>query len=459
MYCENASSSFSFLSSSSELETMQTNQANEKLPCILDGKFFVYSETESTKTKRVAICVSCRPKIVKISGFINSTSNFVSHLKRRHGEGTYREYKNHLRNVNKSKRTLRITNRRQLRKSKTRNNNCEAKDRRVLQGKFTESIIKFFVNSMIPLQAIDDPYFKKIFEGLNITAEGLNLVNRISLGRLIDSYFVKEIANIRNELHAVEEVCTTADVWSGKTGSFLGVTAHWLDSNLKRKSKTFACRRFSGTHNYDRIAALIEVIHGEFGLDPGRVLTTVTDNGSNFVNAFREFDVDVKCCVNHTNTVDDNLECGKPPNEDVYPKVNSKPHINTLNKANSIASAENIVPQSIELNIPAHLRCSAYKLNLCATIDANDVLCNNETILANIHNQVIKKCNNLWNSANCSESAEIIHNIIGNSLSKPKTSRWSSLYDGLKQIASFQNMSVPKTVARGFGNIRRIAGR
>lgn len=79
---------------------------------------------------------------------------------------------------------------------------------------------------------------------------------------------------------------------SSKKKSFLGVTAHWINVNsLKRQSETdflketvLTCRRFQGTHSFDRIAEMLCDIHSEFGLD-SKVLATVTDNASNFAKA------------------------------------------------------------------------------------------------------------------------------------------------------------------------------
>lgn len=81
-------------------------------------------------------------------------------------------------------------------------------------------------------------------------------------------------------------------MWSSKKRSFLGVTAHWINVNsLKRQSAVLACRRFQGTHNFDRIAEMLCDIHSEFDLDSSKVLATVTDNASNFAKAFRLFGV------------------------------------------------------------------------------------------------------------------------------------------------------------------------
>lgn len=67
---------------------------------------------------------------------------------------------------------------------------------------------------------------------------------------------------------------------------------HWIDPvTLHLQKAAIACRRFRGRRTYDAIAAEIEQIHSSFALC-GKITATVTDNGSNFVKAFRMFQAD-----------------------------------------------------------------------------------------------------------------------------------------------------------------------
>ena len=69
--------------------------------------------------------------------------------------------------------------------------------------------------------------------------------------------------------------------------SYLGMTVHWIDGdNMQRKKAVLACRQLKGRHNYDVLANIIQKIHWELEID-GKVCMTTTNNGSNFVKAFR----------------------------------------------------------------------------------------------------------------------------------------------------------------------------
>lgn len=63
------------------------------------------------------------------------------------------------------------------------------------------------------------------------------------------------------------------------------------EPTLKPESAAIACRQFPGDHTYDKIAEGLHRIHEEFGLHNRKILATITDNGSNFVKAFKEFGV------------------------------------------------------------------------------------------------------------------------------------------------------------------------
>jgi len=167
------------------------------------------------------------------------------------------------------------------------------------------------------LRCVEDPYFIKIFDTLNISNSRLHILSRRSLCRKIDTYYEKNKIEINENLKDAQFVCTTADIWSGKKSSFLGVTCHWISStNLNRVSKALACHRFKGNHSYDRISDLINEIHLEFNLNPSKIIATVTDNGSNFVKAIKMFGVkrtniifiEEKNSVDNIDTSECNLE-------------------------------------------------------------------------------------------------------------------------------------------------------
>lgn len=67
------------------------------LATILDGKYFVVRENIDKENKKImASCVLCSPTVVNIKGYSGSSTNFLSHLRKKHGEKVIEEYKEYV---------------------------------------------------------------------------------------------------------------------------------------------------------------------------------------------------------------------------------------------------------------------------------------------------------------------------------------------------------------------------
>ena len=140
------------------------------------------------------------------------------------------------------------------------------------------------------------------------------------------------------KLQKVINVCTTEDLWSAHNRSFFG---HWIEEDtMERKSAALACARMKGRHTFDVIAAKICEIHAEYKTQR-KVRATVTDNGSNFVKAFREFESTEEAAV-------DGLDDG----------------IRFLDMDTVLETKGD---EELHFSLPPHQRCAAHTLNLIAT--------------------------------------------------------------------------------------------
>lgn len=181
---------------------------------------------------------------------------------------------------------------------------------------------------------------------------------------------------------------------------------------------------------------MLDSIHNDYNLDSTKVIAviaTVTDNGSNFIKAFQEFGI----TMNIFNSADLAEDDGETYTLDS----------NANDEETDFFLSDNSDIQLLNLTLPSHLRCASHTLNLCVTSDANRVLQNrdtegNYTLISDIHQRTIKKCNLLWNAANRPKSAEVLHKILGHTLSRPGITRWNSLYDALKQIYSIKEKNL-----------------
>ncbi|KAM7315752.1 uncharacterized protein ISCGN_005535 [Ixodes scapularis] len=211
--------------------------------------------------------------------------------------------------------------------------------------------------------------------------------------------------SLRNILKKIETVCCTADCWTSFHRSFLGVTVHWINpESLARESAIFACKRLTGRHTYDVLAAALQDVFREFKIT-NKILVTVTDNASNFIKAFRVFGRE---------PCEDDLEVDLV---DVSAILNDRP----------ATSADFI-------GLPNHQRCAAHTLNLVANVDAREA--SHDVSYSRCSSKTLSKCRALWNRQQHSTvSSEIISRKLGRLLIVPCVTRWNSLYDALSFLS------------------------
>ncbi|XP_061704514.1 uncharacterized protein LOC133534820 [Cydia pomonella] len=392
----------------------ETSASSSESEILFDGTFFSKITSKTTNSSTVAACVKCLPLNVEVKGYKKCSSNFIKHLKRKHGPDCVEEYKSYcIQKKRKKPQSTSVQNRQVLKTSSSYS-----------QEEFDSDVVKFFLHSMIPLSCVEDPHFIRILKRLHVDSLGLTIMSRTTLTRRINQHYDDQVKVIKDLMSRVNFICATADIWSSRKRSFLGLTAHWIDPDtFLRSSRALACRRFPGVHNYERITNLLRDILHEFDLDLPKIVAITTDNGSNFVKAFKEFGV-------HPGSIETNDNCetvSNVSNDDIEeePLMISDSNKGCIDFLNDHAL------------LPYHMRCCSHTLNLIATTDLKHLL-TTDTALSNIHKSVIDKCNRLWKMANRPKSSEIIQNILGHNLSRPGETRWNSMYDALKQILSIK---------------------
>lgn len=96
-------------------------------------------------------------------------------------------------------------------------------------------------------------------------------------------------SKLKELLKTQEYVCITADVWSSRAQSYIGLTVHYLTESFERKSFLLAFRKMKGRQTHDILAEIINKILIEFDLPNHKVTNILTDGGSAFGKAFKRF--------------------------------------------------------------------------------------------------------------------------------------------------------------------------
>lgn len=131
---------------------------------------------------------------------------------------------------------------------------------------------------------MDDVPFKNLM--LHAHGSAITVMSRRTLMKRIAARMSQDHSETLVELAKTDYVSTMTDVWSTKHHSYLGVSAHWLDENLQRRSRVLACPHFRNPHSGERIASSLQAIHDGHELGGDKLVSTTTDNASNMVNAF-----------------------------------------------------------------------------------------------------------------------------------------------------------------------------
>lgn len=155
-------------------------------------------------------------------------------------------------------------------------------------------------------------------------------------------------AKIKRELAATTWVSITADIWSAHNRSFMGVTGHWISNNFSRKSVVLALKRFKGRHTAVQIMQLLSALFTEYEIN-GKISAVSTDNGSNFVKAFKDYGLN--SIAIETEEEDENENKNDLSHEDLF----------------------NLLDEEAFTSLPTHVRCASHTLSLVATTDLENV--------------------------------------------------------------------------------------
>ena len=136
-------------------------------------------------------------------------------------------------------------------------------------------ILDYITDSILALHHVDAPAFVKLISRL--TGGRLLPRCRQTVAKQLEERFEVRKQKLKEKLANVAWVCTTADCWTSRRRSFLGVTVHWLEKDtLQRKGGCLALCVLSGKHTYDKLTTVLESINNELTLERRFVLLLQT---------------------------------------------------------------------------------------------------------------------------------------------------------------------------------------
>ncbi|XP_058629915.1 uncharacterized protein LOC131539375 [Onychostoma macrolepis] len=293
---------------------------------------------------------------------------------------------------------------------------------KVTQAVIDKLLINFVCEGSQPFAIVELPSFRKIIETLQPQC---TVMTRKTLRLKVQDTFENMKSALIQKLNNAEYVATTADCWSARQRSYLGVTCHWIDStSLERCSAALACRRMTGSHTFDVIAAALEEIHEEYKIR-GKITRTTTDSGSNFLKAFRIY--------------------GEEKDDDAQDAQEEEDFILEEESDESESEMEyqdlfGILDEDcgLEYQLPRHQKCACHLLNLVATVDASAAEAGSDTY-KRLSRSAFAKCSALWNKTSRSALAfETVERECKLQFLRPNQTRWNSLFLAVERLVRIQ---------------------
>ncbi len=270
--------------------------------------------------------------------------------------------------------------------------------RLVSQAQVNAKVLNFVINSNQPFTIVRDEAFVDLIETL---APGKKVICYETLMAMLADKYKDMKDDLKQQFSETKAICITTDAWSEAKKNFLGVTAHFLDSKLLRKSYAIACRRLTGSQTHDALAEVMVSILAEFNIQY-KTVGAITDNGSNFCKAFKLF----------------GLQEDQEEDEDLqFFEIHD-----LLNDG-----------QDKGFDLPPHFRCAAHTLSLVATKDSEKAL--TDARFCRISRSTFAKLQGLWNKQGRSpDFARQVQEKYHLYFVIPNATRWNSTFDAMQRV-------------------------
>ena len=161
-----------------------------------------------------------------------------------------------------------------------------------------DSVVDFICMEMRPFAAVDGDGFKRMIDKISqgsYTAKSQNTYHSMAV-----KAYDKARRGLKELMSGIKDVCITTDMWtSNKQESYISITAHWLDGDLKLQQAVLTTAEMSERHTGVNLKDRIVKCLREYGIEKD-VVATVADNGSNVVSALNMLQVPRLGCFAHT---------------------------------------------------------------------------------------------------------------------------------------------------------------
>ncbi len=143
---------------------------------------------------------------------------------------------------------------------------------------FREWLLHWIVSEAMPFTAIEAPSFRRL---LRLLKPDVPIPSATSLRRDLNWAYAHAFKRMRSLLYdAPGKLSFTVDGWTSPNMlPFLGITAHWVDSEWHLREALLDFAPLSGSHSGENLASVFIATCDKFGILP-KILAITTDNAS-----------------------------------------------------------------------------------------------------------------------------------------------------------------------------------
>ena len=150
------------------------------------------------------------------------------------------------------------------------------------QASVDKAVLNFIVQGLHPPHIVQQQGFIDLVKHLQ---PNTNVMTRNTVVNKVTKASVEIKRKLNPALSDFQFIATTTDCWTAHRRSFIGVTAHWFNpQSMQRSCAAWHASNLEG-HTFSALA--VNDIHTEFNIREN--VRTTTDNGSNFLKAFRVY--------------------------------------------------------------------------------------------------------------------------------------------------------------------------
>lgn len=167
------------------------------------------------------------------------------------------------------------------------------------EAKLTNKIVKWIVKDSRPINIISDEGLKEVLREA-VGSSSYNLPSRDVVTRRIEKLYDVERSKLLDKLKETEFVGLTGDFWTSIANQgYLGVSAHWIDSNWAFCSAALEVKHVVEKHSAANCTEEFEQVVSDWNLQ-SKVVAICTDNARNIVLGVENSKYDNVRCTAHT---------------------------------------------------------------------------------------------------------------------------------------------------------------